>query len=165
MTAGLIHASPARTPEACSSNLPATARTGAPRETGAPPACAPPRPRRPSLGKAAAAGPAGGPSQLLQKPATRAAAKVPTQSGRHLPAPHGTAAPEPGHCADEPRPAAQSVLRIPSRAPLRAIQTPPRAARRDSYPVGVLPAPPSSGSAPSDACQWGTTVRGSSAPS
>lgn len=48
MTAGLTHASPARTPEACSSNLPATARPGAPPETGAPPACAPPRPRRPA---------------------------------------------------------------------------------------------------------------------
>lgn len=136
MTAGLIHASPTRTPEACSSNLLTTARPGAPREIGGPTRLRPAPTPPPSPGKAAAAGPAGGPGQLLKKPAARAAAKVPTRSGHHLPAPHGTAAPELSHCADEPRPAARSVLRIPSQDPLTAIQTPPRAARRDSYRVG-----------------------------
>lgn len=113
---------------AAPTSLPGPAR-GLRWRPAAPPACAPPPP--PCPGKAAAAGPAGGPGQSLEQPAhERAAAGVPTRSGRHLPAPHGSAAPQPSHRADEPRPAARSVPRSPSRAPLTAIQTPPRAARR-----------------------------------
>ncbi|KAL1786447.1 hypothetical protein HispidOSU_019600 [Sigmodon hispidus] len=65
MTAALVHASPARTPEACSPNLPAWARPGAPRETGSPTRLSPAQTPPPSPGKAAAAGPAGGPGRPL----------------------------------------------------------------------------------------------------
>lgn len=38
--------------------------------------------------------------------------------GRHLPAPHGTAAPQPSPGTNQLRPAARNVPRLPSRAPL-----------------------------------------------
>lgn len=52
--------------------------------------------------------------------------------GRHLPAPHGSAAPQPSSGTNQPRSVAQMVPRLPGRAPLCAIQTQPRA-----QPAGI----------------------------
>lgn len=164
MTAGLVHASPARTPEACSSQLPAVARPGVRGRPAAPPVRAPPRPRRPAR----------------ERPPPRGLQVGPASRSRSLRTSEQQRRSQPGAAVTYRRLMVAQRLSPATVLTNRARQlgaSPGSPAgpysqpfkHRRARPAGIASrgrprAPPSASSAPSGACGGGDRARGRGAP-